>query len=450
MNVKKILIIQTDGPYFLEETLSVIKSFAASFKEFVLTILVSDSALNNVSSTRTILGSGITTNTDQVLKDHFDMSFNLSLNDKSWDLHAQMRSDQKIGPYLRDGQLIVADLWSTFYLTIKSQSPFLTFHLQDIFSNILGIKKVTYEATAPISVKEIVVGNFAAKFFSPMDKRNLTRLLEQQYPHLPIKEISAIDLVSDLTHTLYLGPADIQSLRLCEAGAMGLFCASGFQGLNLLPHRGSHYVISTGGAALEVNKIMALVSGRINHGIPVLSTEYHVYEIEHENLFGAYIKALNHSDQTYPFYQSHVVLWNFLLNLFDVNLDVTKCSPSQIQLMHEHQKVLTKLVRLHDYAMSSVDSIYQESKSLASSGTQIEGHLKNLREIDEIMEKLAHSHTLIRPFLDYYRVRRGQNDGATLAEQIQHTFITYYEEHHALAALTELFSVTLRKNEVNI
>ena len=56
----------------------------------------------------------------------------------------------------------------------------------------------------------------------------------------------------------------------------------------------------------------------------------------------------------------------------------------------------------------------------------------------------------LRPVIDFYRIRRGQNTGTTLLEQTQHTFLTYSEEHQALRALLELFTVTLAKNEVSI
>ena len=76
--------------------------------------------------------------------------------------------------------------------------------------------------------------------------------------------------------------------------------------------------------------------------------------------------------------------------------------------------------------------------------------VKNLKEMEEIADKISQSHAFLRPILDFYRIRRGQNDGENLLEQAQHSFLTYSEEHQALKAILELFTVTLRKNEVSI
>lgn len=450
MTVKKILVVQLDGPYFLEETFRVLEKFHSAMKDFELTVLVSPVTLREISSTLAPLITGITVDVNKVLSTHYDISFNLSLDESSWELYNKVSSGQKLGFSTRDGQLIVPDHWSTFLLTVKANPPFLTFHLQDIYRNILGIKKMTWTANHHGAVKEIAVGNFNELFLTLDEREKVIKELRSSFPNLIIKNIMDVDLISDLSHTLYIGPSSIDSLRMGEAGARGLYLSRSFQGFNLLPHLGHHYLASTRGQALKSEHLMPLISGIINQGRPQLPSEYSLYEIEHENLFGAYLKDINHSDSTYPFYQSHVVLWNFLLNLFDVNLDIVKCTPEQIDSMKENQRVLTKLLRLHDYALSSVDFLYNEAKSESSRVDKIEGHLKNLREMDEVIDKISVSHPMLRPFLDFYRIRRGQNDGVNLIDQIQHTFLTYSEEHHALTALSELFSVTLRKNEVSI
>lgn len=450
MKVKKLLVIQLDGTYFLEETFRVLEKFHSAMKDFELTVLVSPSPLRELSTMVAPLITGITTDVNAVLASHFDISFNLSLDESSWDLHGKVHSDNKLGFYLKDGQLAVPDLWSTFLLTVKANAPFLTFHLQDIYRNILGIKKVTWAGVQKGPVKEIVVGNFNELFCSLEEREKVIRELKASYPNLMIKNIMEVDLISDLSHTLYIGPATLDSLRMGEAGARGIYISRNFQGFNLLPHPGQHFIVSTGGPPIKAEHLIPVLNGVLTQGKPQLPSQYSVYEIEHENLFGAYLKSLNHSDAVYPFYQSHVVLWNFLLNLFEVNLDVVKCTPEQIESMKENQKVLNKLLRLHDYALNSVDFLYNEAKSTDSRPIKIEDHLKNLREIDDVIAKVSSSHSMLRPFLDYYRVRRGQNDGSNLVDQIRHTFLTYSEEHHALTALSELFSVTLRKNEVSI
>jgi hypothetical protein len=100
--------------------------------------------------------------------------------------------------------------------------------------------------------------------------------------------------------------------------------------------------------------------------------------------------------------------------------------------------------------MSSVDTIHQEAKSNSANNDRIQGHLKNLKEMEVITDQISQTNSFLRPILDFYRIRRGQNLGATLLEQSQHSFLTYSEEHQALKAMLELFSVTLSKNEVSI
>jgi len=100
--------------------------------------------------------------------------------------------------------------------------------------------------------------------------------------------------------------------------------------------------------------------------------------------------------------------------------------------------------------MVSVDTVFKATKSNLADADKIQGHLKNLVEIEKISDQISQSHALLRPVLDFYRIRRGQNNGVTLHEQAQHSLLAYSEEHQALQALEELFSVTLRKNEVNI
>jgi hypothetical protein len=156
------------------------------------------------------------------------------------------------------------------------------------------------------------------------------------------------------------------------------------------------------------------------------------------------------ADDAFPIYQSHLVLWNFLLGLIDVDLEVHKCTAGQLALVKLQLEVLNKFLRLHDYAIASVEAVHAEARAVSADPVALESHLKNLREVEKISNEIAATHPFLRPFLDFYRIRRGQNFGDTLVEQSQASFLTYAEEHQALKALQELFSVTLRRNEANI
>ena len=448
--MKKLLIIQQDDAYFLFETIQVLEKNHAALKDFDVTLLVKEEALGIVYDRTSPVLTGITFDSQKVLTSRYDISVNLSLSEATWDLHGKVNAISKIGPYSKDGQVIVSDLWSTYLMTLKARAPFLTFHLQDVYRNILGIRGAVRSVEKIGSVKQIAFGMSSTSMFPSDEQEEFINLLNRHYPNLPIKDISEIDLVSDVTNTLYIGPSTLSSVKFCEAGGRGIFLSSNFQGFNLLPYGEDHLFLSSRNMTFKAQGLMKLVVGEIEGKRFASQTDYSIYRIDHENIFGAYLKSDNQSDDHYPFYQSHLVLWNFLLNLFDVNLEVAQCRPSQLELLKTNQEVLTKFIRFHDYAMLSIDTIYHETKAVEADGAKIEGHLKNLREIDQVSEQIAASHSLLRPVLDFYRIRRGQNNGTSLSEQIQTSFLTYTEEHQALQALQELFSVTLKRNEVNL
>jgi len=448
--LKKLLIIQEDDAYFLFETLQVIEKNIAILKEFEIHILVDEKALSTLQETIDPIISGITTDSEKILNTEFDISFNLSHNTKSLSCHTQVKAKNKVGPYFEENRLIVPDLWSTYYLTLKGGAPFLTFHLQDIFRNILGVKRKAFEEKKPENFKIIAFGHFKSHLMTGDDLEVLIDKVHKHYPSLQIRDLSEIDLVSDLSRVLYVGPTCLNSLRICEGGATGLYLTSHFQGLNLLPYGPGHTYTSSRGKAYKTQDVFAMIERKLNHQPLYDNPAISIYGIDHENLYGAYVQSLNTSDDHYPIYQSHVVLWNFLLNLFESNLDITHCSTSQTNLIKANQVVLKKLLRIHDYAMSAVEKIHREAKNQSTSATNIEAHVKTLTEIDSVFEHIAASHSMLRPFLDFYKIRKGQNEGKTLLEQAQSTFIAYSEEHQSLTALDELFSVTLKRNEVNI
>jgi hypothetical protein len=447
--VKKLLIIQQDEAYFLFETLQVLEKNNASLKDFELTLLVNEKALKAVYKDTHPLVTGITTAAATVASQHFDMSVNLSLNEASWDFHGEISSDKKLGALRISGQIFVEDLWSSYLMTLKGKAPFLTFHLQDVYKNILGFKNFAPSKKSKHNVRQIAIGSTSTKLFSAVEQESLIYELSLSYPNYPLKDLAEVDLFSDVSSTLYIGPASLEALKFCEAGGKGIFLTSAFQGFNLLPHHGEHIVVSSRGAPFKASYLLTFIEREIS-GQSNQDSQYSIYKIETENIFGSYLKSLNPSDDNYPFYQSHLVLWNFLLNLYDSSLDIIKCNDSQLELLKTHEQVLQKFIRLHDYAMVSIDTIYHESKAKLSDVNKVEGHLKNLLEIETVADQIAQSHSLLRPVLDFYRIRRGQNNHDTLLEQSQASFLVYSEEHQALQALNELFSVTLKRNDVSI
>lgn len=447
--MKKLLVIQQDEAYFLFETLQVLEKFQSQLKDYEVTVLIDEKSMKTVYDRSAPILTYLTTDAEKVKKISYDVSVNFSLNDKSAHLHSEILSSKKLGAYFHNSLMQVDDLWSTYLLTLKGKAPFLTFHLQDIYRSILGFKYVIPQKTQYASVKQIVIGTTNPQLFSAEEQESLIHELSLSYPHFPLKDISEVDLIEDVSDTLYVGPATLESLKFCEAGGKGIFISSSFQGFNLLPYSGNHLVLSSRGGSFKASTLLSFIEKEIANKNNS-ETIYSVYHYDHVTVQGAYLQARNTSDDQYPFYQSHVVLWDFLLNLHDSNLDVTTCNHSQLEMLKTYKDVLSKFIRLHDYAMVSVDTVYKETKSNSADTTKIEGHLKNLIEIERISDQISQSHALLRPFLDFYRIRRGQNNGVTLHEQAQHSLLAYSEEHQALQALEELFSVTLRKNEVNI
>lgn len=448
--MKKLLIIQLDEAYFLYETLLMLDKYRDTLKEFSLTILVRPESLDKIPEGNRPILQGITTKIDDVLKGQFDLSVNLSMNEAAWPLQHQILAQQKIGPEKTEKELIVQDVWSSMLMTLKAKAPFIPFHMQDIYKNILGIKRFPQTPKKKKPVRQIIFGLSNTSFFPAEEQEKLLNLMHSHHPLVYIKDISEHEEVSNLSDVLYIGPATFSSLALCEQEATGIFLTSQFQGFNLIPSQEGHYVVSSQGKTLSADKLISLVDATIARKEAPENFSYALYEVDEENLFGSYLKSLSPSDDTYPVYQSHVVLWNFILNLFDINLEVIKTTASQNQLLKGQIEVLTKLSRLYDYAMSSVDTIHAEAKSKTADHQVIQGHIKNLTEMGEIVDQISQTNSLLRPILDFYRIRRGQNFGNTLLEQSQHSFLTYSEEHQVLKAMLELFTVTLRKNEVSI
>jgi len=447
--MKKLLIIQTDEAYFLFETLKVLELHKDAFKGFDLTLLTNSSSLDGLKDGSVDLSLHISTDPTNVLNTHYDLSVNLSLNESSWVIHEEVQSSKKLGAKYKK-ELQIEDLWSSHYLTIKNKTPFLTYHLHDYYKNILGIRKKTNLNTPTSPITKIAFGLANTNLLSGTSQAELIEELNRRHPFIKIVDIKELDMISDLSGVLYIGPATLKSLKLSWNGARTLNYSFHFQGFNLLPYGENNFFASSRGEKIVMKDLLYLIENLYFNSKHELTSALSLYQTTHENLEGAFLTCKNTSDNNYPFYQCHVLLWNYILNLYDTQIDVPDCGPSQIQLLKTNLEVLTKLIRLYDYAMSSIGVIYQESRANESNSEKILGHMKNLQEIENASDKLADANSVLRPVIDFYRIRRGQSHGGTLVEQAQHSYLTYTEEHHALKALAELFSVTLQKNGVSI
>lgn len=432
--MKKLLIIQTDSPYFLFETLNVLSQHPSAISQFETTILVDDKAFQAIKCSGFDSIKGITFSQADVLAKKYDLSINLSLNESSWDLQTQIKAQNKLGVSRKQNETIVPDLWSTFFMTIKANVPFLSFHLQDIYKHILGIKKASIPTTTETQFKTIVLGYMNPAHFKAGEQEEFINGLTRRFRFAKIKDVSEVS-DQDGKDSLFIGPASLDALRFRPARSIIL--TSQFQGFNLLPKEQGTVLISSRGTNFRANLLLDHVEKILQQEIPS-DSPYAIYFVDSTNFGNSYIDVGTTGEEHYPFYQVYTVLWNFILGLTEVDLPVSRVNPTQKNLIDSHIKILKKLTRLHEYAMVSLDVILKEAKASSANADIIEGHLKNLREMDQTFESIARSHSLLQPVLDFYRIRRGQNDGSTLLEQVQNSILIYHEEHQALQALAEL------------
>lgn len=431
--MKKLLIIQTDPSYFLLETLNVLSQYESAFQQFETTILVDEKTYQTIRSKTFDAIKGLTFSASTVLANSYDLSINLSLNEVSWDFHGGIKALNKVGPYREKSETKVTDFWSSYYMTIKSNVPFLTFHLQDIYKHILGIKKVLPHHKKDKQFKTIAVGYMNPTVFAAGGQEEFINGLTRRFRFAKVKDISE---VSSPDHdVLYVGPASVEALRLKPMNSIIL--TSQFQGFNLMPHDDGSYLISSRGVPFKANQLLDVIEKLVQQEM-IQDQTYAIYQVDTQSYANAYINVMTAGEEHFPFYQVYTVIWNFLMNLTEVDLPVSEVTPAQRTMIESQNSIIKKLTRLHEYAMVSLDVILKEAKAPSANAEVIEGHLKNLSDMDQTFEMVAGSHSMLRPILDYYRIRRGQNQGHTLLEQVQNSILTYHEEHQALQAMSEL------------
>lgn len=446
MSVRRILIIQTDDMYFLHETLQVLAANSRDLTDMEVTVLASPKSLDVMEKLGIPLPAGITTDVKKILNSEFDLSFNLSLNEAAWQIHSDVKSEKKAGPFFRGNELAVNGAWAAWFLTFKGNTPFVTFHMREIFRQILGIKKRGVETESAAHAKTLIVGMTSPEFFPKDEQEAFLSGVVRRFPGLQVMDESEVSVDHDHTASLYLGPASMKGLALTESGARAVYIASRFQGLNLLPEKEGTLLVTTSGKKMDAQSLLSVMEIVLKDRKDIQSDHLNVYRLSMENVFGAYLENLSGKEVSYPFYQAHVVLWNYLLALQDVNLDTVSPEPGQIAILDSQLEILTKLIRLHDYAMVSLDDVYKEAKSAEADADKIQKNLTILKEVDDTMDKISASNPFLRPIIDFYKIRKGQIEGETLLERSQNSLLTYSEEHQAMSAFQELLlSIRNRK-----
>ncbi len=441
MSLKQILIIQTDDMYFLHETLQVLSHNSSAFSDSELTFLVSPKNRDILEKNGVTFPPGTTTEVDKVLLKEFDISFNLSLNEAAWEIQRNVKSPKKSGAFYQGEELIVNGVWPAWFLTFKGNTPFVTFHMREIFRNILGVKRRNAEAEHTGLAKTIIMGMSSPDFFPADEQEAFLSGLVRRFPGLQVMDESEVGPEQDHSSSLYIGPCSLKALLLCESGARGIYFGSRFQGLNLFPEKEGTMLVTTSGKKMDAQSLLGIIEIILKEKEMKPASHLSIYRLSMENAFGAYLQCVSGNEISYPFYQAHVVLWNYLLNLLDVNVDIQPPSAEQLSTLEMQTEIVTKLIRLHDYAMVALDGVYKEAKSTESDADKIQKHLATLQEVDETMDKISATNPFIRPVLDFYKIRKGQTDGETLLEKSQNSLLTYSEEHQALKAYEELLLV---------
>ncbi len=445
MSIKRVLIIQTDDMYFLHETLQVLSANSKDLSNMNLTVLVSPKALEVLKTIGIPLPEGITTDVGTVLISEYDLSFNLSLNEASWQIHSEIKSVKKAGAFYRGNELMVNGLWAAWFTTFKGNTPFVTFHMRETFRQILGIKKRAPDTNNNFIARTLVMGMSSPEFFPKNEQEAFLSGIIRRFPGLQVLDESEVSAEHDHSSSLYLGPASMKALVLCESGARGIFIASRFQGLNLLPEKEGTTLITTGGKRMDAQSLLDILEIIIKDREIKPADHLNIYRLSMENVFGAYMHCLKGQEVSFPFYQAHLVLWNYILALQDVNLDISPPSVEQAAMLGTQLEIVSKLIRLHSYAMLALDGVYKEAKATESDGAVIDKHFATLTEVDETFDKIAATNPFLRPLLDFYKIRKGQIEGETLLEKSQNSLLTYSEEHQALTALEDLFRTIRNK-----
>lgn len=445
MGFKKILIIQTDDVYFLHETLRVLEANASDLSSYELSVLASPRAVDDLRKINCAIPEHVVTDPDTLSGKSFDLSYNLSLNDSAAGIHAMLGGEKKVGAIFDGGRLQVLGLWSSWFYTFKGNTPFVTFHLREIYRRILGLQKKTPTPEGKHPLRSIVIGMSRTEFFPSAEQEDFITGIARRFPGIPILDESEVDATEELSGTLYVGPASLRAIRFSDAGAAAVVISSRFQGLNLLPESNRTLLLTSGGQKLRSTEIIPIVERVLRGEESLGSDSMNVYELSRDYVSGPYLERRSGSEIPYPFYQSHVVLWNYLLALQDVDLELTAPSKEQRDVLTSQRDILLKLIRLHDYAMVSLDGIFQESRKPQSDPGLIDKNLETMEEVDGTMEKISASNPFLRSLIDFYKLRKGTEGGESLKERAQDALLTYSEEHQALEAYSGLLGTILAR-----
>lgn len=416
-----------------------LEKYFKNISETEITLLAGSASHQAIESQFSDLACKIVYNSPEILSQKFDLAVNLSLTESSWSLMEKIQTHRRLGIYFENEQIRVSDHWSTYLLTLKSPVPFLSFHLEEVFKNILGVKQAPTIADDNFVLQRFVFALSSSKIFPAGEQEAFLNLLAKKFPTIPVLDISEVDS-DDVEGIFYIGPADLQPLMM--SFPRNLLLQRQFQGANLIPGNPT-WILTSDKKLFSAQDLLATL-GVIHGEGGETSSDHSLYTAWFNEEEDSFIQQISGTELNYPFYLAYYVLWSFVLGLKESEPAFPKISADQKEFLRSHLEILKKISRFHEYALASLDILLKEARSPAPDAEVIDGHLENLRQIDETLRKISDSHPMLRPLLDFYHVRRGQTEGAQFKEQIENSLLTYHEEHQAFTAFQELLE-TLEK-----
>ena len=438
--MKKILIIQTDAPSFLHPTLSVIHRYLRELPDTEITLLMNAHSFEALKNQFPGFPHRVCFEEAEIMGEIFDSGVNLSLIESSWKLLECLDIRKRLGIYTQKEQIRVSDHWSTYLLTLKSPVPFLSFHLEEIYRNILGIGQAPEIKEEDFHLKRFVFALSPTALFPAGEQEALLNLLAKRFPGIPILDISETK-VEDQEGAFFIGPAGPEPLLVNYP--QNLLLQKKFQGSNLLPTN-STWILTTQVQSFTAARVMEALEKILGKNEEI-AEELSLYRFRFSEEGDSFIEQVCGQEESYPIYLAYFVLWSFVLGLKEFEPAFPTINPTQKEFIRFYLGILKKIARFHTYALASLDILLAEAKSSSSDSQIIEGHLENLRQIDETLRKLSDSHPMLRPLLDFYHIRRGQNDGSHFREQVENSLLIYHEEHQAFTAFQELLETIERR-----
>lgn len=438
MNSKKLLFLQFDEAHFVVETKLFLKRYAHELSHFDIYLCAPQSKTKIDRNWKEI-------STDQIKNHNFEMILNLSLNEKSWEFAKDLEAPYFVGcRFTETENLQVTGHWSTYLLQLKGGASFLPFHLQDIYKSIVGCKSISLSQER--TWKNEVIYWQCPRFINKDVYRVLIAQLKERYKRWDfIEGQPQADKIG-----FYIGPATDEVSLWNDQGHRLMILKEHFEGLHFAPTGDHHWLVNPHTKTHDFTEFYKIMI-QFCEQLPCKDIkDWEVYQTTQENLFGTTLKPLSETNNNFPFYQFHVVIWQYTLNLFDVNLDVTALSEPQVETMKFYETILNKTTRFLDLILAHLADQIEHFDENNFDIKKFQAAVSEIQEFEEITGKLAQNHPLLRPFFDYYQITRGQSEFTGLKDQISDQMLILSEQSGVLKALLELISMTIQKSSSKI